>query len=105
RPVAETTVPGRGFGGPSKGPQVYNRARMGLWEFLRQWQGSRHMTGITLSVLVHLLIVAALFTNNPFFAVGKPRIKAGDALIVDLKSEPAPAAAGSPAPPPVAPPR
>jgi outer membrane biosynthesis protein TonB len=76
---------------------------MGLWEFLRQWQGSRHATGITLSVLAHALLLAALFTNNPFFATS--RTKAGDALIVDLQSDPSPAAPGSAAPPPAAPPQ
>jgi outer membrane biosynthesis protein TonB len=74
-----------------------------LWEFLRQWQGSRHATGITLSVLVHALVLAALFTNNPFFAMRKPATKPGDALIVDLKSDPSPAAPGNTSPP--APPR
>src|SRR5687767_11027916 len=78
---------------------------MGLWEFLRQWQGSRHVSGIALSVVVHALLLAALFTNNPFFAMSKPGAKRGDALIVDLKSEPSPAAPGNASPPPTAPPQ
>jgi outer membrane biosynthesis protein TonB len=78
---------------------------VGLWEFLRQWQGSRHATGITLSVLVHVLLLAALLTNNPFFGAGTPRAKKGDALIVDLTSDPSPAAPGSPSEPPPAPPQ
>src|SRR5688572_17613908 len=78
---------------------------MGLWEFLRQWQGSRHATGIVVSIAVHALLLAALFTNNPFFAMSTPGTKRGDALIVDLKSEPEPAAPGNAGPPPAAPSR
>src|SRR5687768_13857130 len=90
---------------PGEAGTLYNRAGMGLWEFLRQWQGSRHATGITVSIVVHALLLAALFTNNPFFAMSTPGPKPGDALIVDLKSEPAPAAPGNASPPPAAPPQ
>ncbi len=55
---------------------------MGLAEFLRQWQGGRLAGGIALSVLVHLLVLAALWWGPPPFP--KATVKRGEPLIVEL---------------------
>ena len=80
---------------------------MGLGEFLRQWQGSRLAGGVALSVLLHLLVVAALLWGPPPFA--KATAKRGEPLIVELPpapDSPPPGTPGTPRPaaPPAAPP-
>lgn len=76
---------------------------MGLFEFLRQWQGSRLAAGITLSVVLHLMVVAAIVWGPPPFP--KMAVKRGEPLIVELPSLPDSPPPGSPAAPaPAAPP-
>jgi TonB family protein len=70
---------------------------MGLFEFLRQWQGSRLGSGIGLSVLLHLLVVAAILWGPPPFA--KTTMKPGEPLIVELPSAPESPPPGSPGAP------
>jgi len=78
---------------------------MGLTEFLRQWQGSRLASGLALSVLLHLMVVAAILWAPPSFQ--RAAVKRGEPLIVELPSGPdspppgppaAPAPAARPAP-------
>ena len=87
---------------------------MGLTEFLRQWQGSRLASGLALSVLLHLMVVAAILWAPPSFQ--RAAVKRGEPLIVELPSGPdspppgrpaAPAPAARPAPrqAPATPPR
>jgi TonB family protein len=80
---------------------------MGLFEFLRQWQGSRLAGGVGLSVLLHLLVVAAILWGPPPFP--KTTVKRGEPLIVELPNAPespppgspgAPRPAAAPPPPP-----
>jgi homeobox protein ESX1 len=80
---------------------------MGLGEFLRQWQGSRLAGGVALSVLLHLLVIAALLWGPPPFA--KTMVKRGEPLFVELPpapDSPPPGTPGAPRPatPPAAPP-
>ena len=73
---------------------------MGLTEFLRQWQGSRLAAGIALSVLLHLMVVAAIVWGPPPFQ--KPEVKRGEPLIVELPNgpdSPPPGRPSAPAPP------
>ena len=56
---------------------------MGLLEFLRQWQGSRLAGGIALSVVLHLMVVAAILWGPPPFE--KAVVKRGEPLIVELR--------------------
>jgi TonB family protein len=80
---------------------------MGLVEFLRQWQGSRLARGVALSVLLHLLVIAAMIWGPSGFH--KSAMKRGEALFVELPSvpdqSPPPGAPGAPRPatPPPAP--
>src|SRR5688500_12782604 len=74
-------------------------ARMGLFEFLRQWQGSRLVGGIAVSVLLHLLVVAATLWGPPPFET--PAVQRGEPLIVVLLSardSPQPGSPSSPSP-------
>ena len=76
---------------------------MGLLEFLQQWRGGRATFGVAVSILLHLLVVLALFWggNLPFASSWKP--KPGDALIVELpkpEESPAPGVPDAPATPP-----
>jgi TonB family protein len=70
---------------------------MGLFEFLRQWHGSRLASGIGLSVLLHLLVVAAILWGPPPFP--KTTMKRGEPLIVELPSAPESPPPGSPGAP------
>lgn len=70
---------------------------MGLFEFLRQWQGSRLAGGIAVSVLLHLLVVAATLWGPPPFAT--PAVKRGEPLIVELPTARDSPPPGSPSPP------
>src|SRR5688572_5605899 len=72
-------------------------ARMGLFEFLRQWQGSRLAGGIAVSVLLHLLVVAATLWGPPPFET--PAVKRGEPLIVELPTARDSPPPGSPSPP------
>src|SRR5688572_7770356 len=72
-------------------------ARMGLFEFLRQWQGSRLAGGIALSVLLHLMVVAAILWGPPPFQT--PAVKRGEPLIVELPTAADSPPPGSPSPP------
>ena len=82
---------------------------MGLLEFLRQWQGGRLEGGIGLSVLLHLLLLAAILWGPPQFQ--KASVKRGEPLIVELPQAPdspppgRPAAPSAPAPSPPTPAR
>lgn len=76
---------------------------MGLTEFLRQWQGSRLTVGVALSVVLHLLLVAAFLWGPPPFPTAS--VKRGEPLIVELPSapdSPPPGRPGTAAPPPPA---
>src|SRR5687767_6062090 len=70
---------------------------MGLFEFLRQWQGSRLAGGIALSVLLHLMVVAAILWGPPPFQT--PAVKRGEPLIVELPTAADSPPPGSPSPP------
>ena len=81
---------------------------MGLFEFLRQWQGSRLAAGTALSVLLHVMVVAAALWGPPPFQ--KAAVKRGEPLIVELPpaaDSPPPGSPSTPAPaaPPPAPAR
>src|SRR5215470_18622957 len=69
---------------------------MGLWQFLQQWRGSRAAFGITLSLLLHGLVVAALLWGGKLPIMQRWRAKPGDALIVELPKPEESASAGSP---------
>jgi len=72
---------------------------MGLGEFLRQWQGSRMAGGVALSVLLHLLVIAALLWGPPPFP--KAMVKRGEPLFVELPpaaESPPPGTPGAPRP-------
>jgi len=71
---------------------------MGLFEFLRQWQGSRLAGGIALSVLLHLLVVAAMLWGPPPFQT-PAAVKRGEPLIVELPTARDSPPPGSPSPP------
>ena len=71
---------------------------MGLFEFLRQWQGSRLAGGIALSVLLHLLVVAAMLWGPPQFQT-PAAVKRGEPLIVELPTARDSPPPGSPSPP------
>jgi TonB family protein len=71
---------------------------MGLFEFLRQWQGGRMAGGVVLSAFLHLLVIALALWGPPPFP--KVSVKPGEPLIVEL-----PPAADSPPPGSPAPPR
>jgi len=73
---------------------------MGLWEFLQQWRGSRATVGITVSLLLHALVVAAVLWGARLPIAERWRPKPGDALIVELPKADEPASAGSPSAPP-----
>jgi TonB family protein len=72
---------------------------MGLMEFLRQWQGSRHAAGIGVSVAIHLLLLAlAIGIRLPGH---RWDVKRGEPLIVELPradDSPPPGTPGAPAP-------
>ena len=74
---------------------------MGLVEFLRQWQGGRLAGGVVLSVLLHLLLVAAVLWGPPPFS--KIAVKRGEPLIVELPVAPDSPPPGRPGAPPAAP--
>lgn len=73
---------------------------MGLWEFLQQWRGSRATVGVTVSLLLHALVVAAVLWGTRLPIAERWRPKPGDALIVELPKPEEPASAGSPSAPP-----
>jgi len=75
---------------------------MGLTEFLRQWQGSRLAGGIALSVLLHLMVVAAIVWGPP--PLQKAAMKRGEPLIVELPNGPDSPPPGRPSAPAPAPP-
>lgn len=72
-------------------------------EFLRQWQGSRRVVGLMVSVALHVLVLALVI------GVQLPRtrydLKRGEPLIVELPKgddSPPPGRGGAPEPPPAA---
>jgi outer membrane biosynthesis protein TonB len=70
---------------------------MGLWEFLRQWRGSRAVSGIAASLFIHALVVAAVLWGAKLPLTPQWRAKPGDALIVELPNpEEAKASPGTP---------
>src|SRR5215468_3854742 len=69
---------------------------MGLWEFLQQWRGSRATAGITVSLLLHALVVAAVLWGARLPVAERWRAKPGDALIVELPDSKESASAGTP---------
>jgi len=69
---------------------------MGLWEFLQQWRGGRTATGVAVSLLLHMLVVAAVLWGARFSISERWRAKQGDALIVELPKPEESAAVGSP---------
>jgi TonB family protein len=73
---------------------------MGLWEFLRQWQGGRLAAGIVTSVLIHVLLAWAVLSG--LSGSLSPRLvpKKGDTIIVELPKPDEPANAGNPSAPP-----
>jgi TonB family protein len=77
---------------------------MGLWEFLRQWQRGRLVTGVVVSLLVHVLVAWALLWGFKGQLLPRWVPKKGDTIIVELPKPEEPANAGSPtAQPPPAP--
>jgi outer membrane biosynthesis protein TonB len=76
---------------------------MGLWEFLQQWQRSRILAGVAVSLLVHVLVAAGLLWGLRADLAPKWKTKPGDTLIVELPrpEEPGPASrAAAPSPTP-----
>jgi TonB family protein len=75
---------------------------MGLWEFLRQWPRGRLVTGIVVSLLVHVLVTWAVLWGLEGQPVPRWVPKKGDTIIVELPKPEEPANAGNPTaqPPP-----
>src|SRR5438477_7162181 len=76
---------------------------MGLWEFLQQWRGGRTAGGVGGSLLLHVLVVAAVLWGARLPIAEKWRAKPGDALIVELprpEESPAPGVPDAPDAPP-----
>jgi len=69
---------------------------MSLWEFLQQWRGGRAAAGVTVSVLLHILVVLAVLWGAKLPLADKWRAKPGDALIVELPQPDESPAPGSP---------
>jgi TonB family protein len=77
---------------------------MGLLEFLRQWPSRRLVVGITLSVLLHVLLVVGLVGVRPLSFSKKYRARPGETLMVELPQADEKAAAGMPGTPAAPPP-
>ena len=77
---------------------------MSLWEFLRQWPRGRLLTGVVVSVLVHVLVTGAVLWGLKGELTSRWVPKKGDTIVVELSKPEEPANAGNPtAPPPPAP--
>lgn len=57
---------------------------MGLWEFLQQWRGGRTAAGVAASLLLHVVVVAAVLWGAKLPIAERWRTKPGEALIVEL---------------------
>jgi TonB family protein len=77
---------------------------MGLWEFLRQWPRGRLVSGVLVSLLVHVLMAWAVFWGLRGELLPRWVPKRGDTIIVELPRPEESANIGSPAAPPPAPP-
>jgi TonB family protein len=71
---------------------------MELLEFLRRWRPSHLVIGVVVSLLLHALVIAALFEVRPS-AMRKHETRRGETLIVDLPPADEKAAAGTPGAP------
>jgi len=77
---------------------------MGLWEFLRQWPRGRLVSGVLVSLLVHVLMAWAVLWGLHGELLPRWVPKRGDTIIVELPRPEESATIGSPAAPPPAPP-
>jgi TonB family protein len=72
---------------------------MGLWEFLRQWQGGRLVAGVVTSVLIHVLLAWIVLSGLGGALLPRLVPKKGDTIIVELPKPDEPASAGNPSAP------
>jgi TonB family protein len=72
---------------------------MGLWEFLRQWQGGRLVSGVLVSLLVHVVLAWAVLWGIHGELMPRWVPKRGDTIIVELPRPEEPGSPGRPAAP------
>jgi hypothetical protein len=69
---------------------------MGLWEFLKQWQRGRLVTGVVASLLIHVLLALLVTVGLKGQLIPRLVPKRGDTIIVELPKPEEQANAGTP---------